>query len=475
MVAPRILIVDDDPSMLVMLRKTLAKNGYEIIAASDGLEALQVLKTSKPFDVLLTDLMMPRLSGMDLLQQARAMDELLEIVVITAAGSVESAITAMRDGGAYDYILKPFDTIGQVALVVERAIAHRDMKIERAAFQAKNETQARRLQALIANVGDAILAASADGMITVANPAASNLFGTKELIGQHVSAVFPIELGGIVTAWQTLWGDRPASLEIQWPENVFYLVSLNPLPEPEPIEPGWIMVLRETTALKRMDKLKTQAISDVITRLRMPLAEAMSAVVDLKLRVVQGDELANSLFRLASLWERIQVWGDDVLASVQRETGPRLQMVQIDSNRLLQEMQNDRLFTLYQQTGGKVIFEADMPLPPVHSDSKLVYQLLQTLIKRSTLRSPRDGEIRVQARKYQDHIWIEMKDSGPPSNDADMLLVADLSLGSNSTGMEMAKIKSILERLGGQLWVSNSEAPGSPIIVGLPILPVKVV
>ncbi len=176
----RILVVDDDASLLQLLTHSLRRQGYEVVAAGDGLEALSLLESSAPFAVLLTDLLMPNLSGRELIQQARLIDPHIQPIVITAADSLELAISVLRQGGVYDYLQKPFDSLDQLILVVERAVDHHRLLLEREALQRKAETDARRLQVLVSNVGEAILIVSADGVITLANPAARKMIGSAE-------------------------------------------------------------------------------------------------------------------------------------------------------------------------------------------------------------------------------------------------------------------------------------------------------
>jgi len=118
MSAEKILVVDDDESILNMMAFALERDGYTVETAIHGQMAMEKLQTKGPFAVMLTDLMMPGIHGQQLLRQGRELDPLMETVVITAAGSMESAVTALRADGAFDYLLKPLDSIKQLSLVV---------------------------------------------------------------------------------------------------------------------------------------------------------------------------------------------------------------------------------------------------------------------------------------------------------------------------------------------------------------------
>jgi CheY-like chemotaxis protein/glycine cleavage system H lipoate-binding protein len=115
----RILVAEDEEDTLLGLKKTLTKRGYAVDVARDGLEAAQKV-TSLPFDVVVSDLKMPRIDGMELLHMTKETDENIAFIVITGYGTVDSAVEAMRLG-ASDYINKPFSPSVLVA-AVEKAL-----------------------------------------------------------------------------------------------------------------------------------------------------------------------------------------------------------------------------------------------------------------------------------------------------------------------------------------------------------------
>jgi DNA-binding NtrC family response regulator len=114
-----ILVVEDDAEMRLLLEEELRDAGYRVIPAADGAEALQRL-TSAEIDVVVTDLVMPGLKGHDVLAEVRSRDPSVPVVIITAFGSIESAVDAMR-AGAYHYVAKPF-RIEQLLATVENAL-----------------------------------------------------------------------------------------------------------------------------------------------------------------------------------------------------------------------------------------------------------------------------------------------------------------------------------------------------------------
>jgi DNA-binding NtrC family response regulator len=129
----RVLLVDDDPSVLFALSEVLSSRGHDVITTSSGAEALTRLEGTDSVGVVVTDLSMPAMTGLELLEQVKGRDDTLPVVVITAHGSERAAVDAMKRG-AYDYLSKPFDN-DEVCYSVERALETRAL---RAAARAKS-------------------------------------------------------------------------------------------------------------------------------------------------------------------------------------------------------------------------------------------------------------------------------------------------------------------------------------------------
>ena len=123
----KILIVDDELIMRESLAGWLERDGHEVSAASSGEEAMEVLKDSR-FDILLVDIKMEGMSGLDVLKQVKESDPDVDVVMITAYGSITTAIEAMKKG-AYDYLLKPFDPEA-LGVLIEKIIEHQDQARE---------------------------------------------------------------------------------------------------------------------------------------------------------------------------------------------------------------------------------------------------------------------------------------------------------------------------------------------------------
>ena len=123
----RVLVVDDEENIRHMLRLMLRRAGYEVDTASDGLEALEALR-GQPYDVVLLDLRMPRMDGLTFLEEVQQTQHGATIIVMSAYGSAETAIQAMKKG-AYDYVNKPFES-EEVLLTLRKAEERERLKAE---------------------------------------------------------------------------------------------------------------------------------------------------------------------------------------------------------------------------------------------------------------------------------------------------------------------------------------------------------
>ncbi|RMD86014.1 MAG: sigma-54-dependent Fis family transcriptional regulator [Calditrichaeota bacterium] len=120
-----ILIVDDEKDIVQLMSETLNQWGYHTITAQDGQEALEKFR-QKPVDVVVTDLKLPGMDGVKLLEEIKQIDEETEVIVITGYPAVNSAVEAMKRG-AHDYLIKPID-MSEFKLKLEQGLEKKDLK-----------------------------------------------------------------------------------------------------------------------------------------------------------------------------------------------------------------------------------------------------------------------------------------------------------------------------------------------------------
>ena len=166
--AALILVADDDPGLRESLERTLTRDGYRVVTATDGAAALERLQ-SGGIDLVLTDLKMPGLNGLELLHAAKAIAPDVDVVLLTAFGTIEEAVKAMKNG-AYDFLTKPVQR-AQLGRVIRSAL-------ERRALIQQNRALQQRLDALLQ-----------EGAIIGASPAFRRLMTLVEQVADSSATV----------------------------------------------------------------------------------------------------------------------------------------------------------------------------------------------------------------------------------------------------------------------------------------------
>src|SRR5574337_14416 len=167
----RVLIVDDEPEIRRLLSRRLERLGYTLREASDGEEAVAAAKAEIP-DVVVPDMAMPRLDGLELIAALHAIDHDLPIIVLTGHGSFENVIAAMRRGAAFDYLVKPLHDLTMIEVAVARAL-----EVRRLRARAREADQVAAIREMAVTASDKIL-----------NPLNIILLSLAQLTGEGVTA-----------------------------------------------------------------------------------------------------------------------------------------------------------------------------------------------------------------------------------------------------------------------------------------------
>jgi PAS domain S-box-containing protein len=175
----RILVVDDEDSFRMVVKMLLEKEEHEIFEASSGEDALKKIREVKP-DLLLLDVMMPGMSGMDVLKAVRKKHPESDVIMVTAYGNIERAVEALRLG-AYDFIQKPMDNEEFMASI-RRCLERRRLDEEINRLKELNER-------IVKQMNEGIIIQDAEGTMTFTNPKAEEMLGYQEgqLVGVHWS------------------------------------------------------------------------------------------------------------------------------------------------------------------------------------------------------------------------------------------------------------------------------------------------
>ncbi|MFZ0449625.1 MAG: response regulator [Desulfatiglandaceae bacterium] len=197
---PKILIVDDEPEILENLETILSDEGYEVVKASSGNEALANFEAGS-FGLVITDMKMPGLNGLEVLRRLKQIDKDVEVILLTGHGTMENAIQALRDDGAYDYLRKPLEDIEELLICVGNALERRRFRIENEKLVTELRESERKFRAIFDQTFQFIGIMTIDGTLIEVNRTALDFSGIeeKDALGKPF--------------WETVWSTHSAELE----------------------------------------------------------------------------------------------------------------------------------------------------------------------------------------------------------------------------------------------------------------------
>src|SRR3989339_2163130 len=281
----KIMVIDDEEIMRDGCTRILSKQGWSVVTAENGeIGFAELQKSPSEIDIILLDLMMPGMSGMEVLGKIQALNDIPLVIVITGYATVASAVEAMKKG-AYDFITKPF-TPDQLRIVIKRALERRRLQREAEFLRSERErslrdvaTEKSRVNTIINCMGDGILVCDRDRCIVLANPAASRMLKIPEsaLLGNYAShSNLPPELSKTIEyslkAEGVVYTSVSQELIIGESQETFLRAHTAPVRNDLGEVMGSVTVLQDISYLKELDKMKSEFIAMVAHELRAPIA-----------------------------------------------------------------------------------------------------------------------------------------------------------------------------------------------------------
>ncbi len=470
MTETRILVVDDEKFFVELIAGHLRQNGYSVDTVRNGEAALATLQAQGPYALLITDLSMPGMGGLDLLRLARKQDPALEVIVFTADDNIETAVAAMREYGAYDYLIKPLNLNTRLLAAVTRAVEHRRLSNESEALKSEVIAHADRLQALIASTDDAILSADSQNLITIINPATIQLFGRKPLVGYDALEVLPEPFAGLVNNWLGVLKRHPALVEVQWGQSGHYRISLVPLIPTEGVASGWVMVITDVSHFKRLEEFRLQLLHEAANRIQLPLFNALNTVAELeRLPDSQNSRTVKSLLGLSRHLSQIRMWVDEVLVTARVDGGIGLQPGYLDVSPMVKDWVTQAQSAL-RERDPRLRVTLGEGLPRLFVDRDLFLRFLRQLVEqgRKTPQVDQQHQLSLNFEAHQGQLWIEVALDGPTVRDTGTLRVSGLHSNLDEPISELALLISLAGKLGGQVWIRSRRPAGSALSICLP-------
>jgi PAS domain S-box-containing protein len=488
----RILWADDNADMRAYVHRLLRER-FHVTAVADGQAALDAARAHKP-DLILSDVMMPRLDGFGLLRELRADPQLCEIpVILLSARAGEDARIEGLEAKADDYLIKPFRARELLALV-ESHLKMSQFRHEATEAVRRAERDASLLASIVESSDDAIVSKNLDGIVMSWNQGAERLFGytAAEVIGKSIEILIPpdrieeeteilarLRRGERVDHFETIRVCKDGSRR-----NISLTIS--PVKDARGAIVGASKIARDITERVRQEQALQTAnasLNQANTDLQL---FAYSASHDLQepLRITRvysellektfgaqlgeaGDELIRHIIEGATRMDNLL---RDLRTYMQVSAKYQAPLDEIDAG----EVMNKALLNCQAaiEESGASIFVG--PLPHVRMHEFQLEQLFQNLIGNAI--RYRNGVPRIKvAAGLQDNQWVfSVQDNGigiEPQFQEQIFGVFK-RLHSNSqypgTGMGLAICQRIIERAGGRIWVESEPEKGSTFYFTIP-------
>jgi EAL domain-containing protein (putative c-di-GMP-specific phosphodiesterase class I)/CheY-like chemotaxis protein len=265
--SPRVLVVDDEPAIRRVLSEFLSMEGFIVDTAPDGRVAVGCL-TEQSYDVVISDLKMPRLGGLELLKEVNRLNPGALTIVMTGFGTVESAIHAMK-GGAYDYVLKPFKVDVVLATIVQ-GLARRRSEALRSCVSLRMPEPTPALKSKFLRAVDRLWLA----FQPIFDAQGAGVFGHEVLLrtdepnlNDPVQVLEAAELLGSLDHLGRIIRERAVESFVQLPSDGFLFVNLHPTDladpalflESEPLSrvaDRVVLEITERSSLEKLDRVK---------------------------------------------------------------------------------------------------------------------------------------------------------------------------------------------------------------------------
>jgi PAS domain S-box-containing protein len=485
----QILIVDDERDIRDASERILSRIGFQTFTAQRGEEALQIFQDIHPSIVLL-DLKMPGMDGMEVLKHLRERDPFLLVIVITGYATVETAIEAMKQG-AYDFISKPFEP-DQLRIVVNRAAEKirltreaKKLELEKARTLSDLDTEKSRLRTIIESLPDGVIVTNISGQVVLINPSCKHMLklASETAPGRPIQEYIPDEtlyklVMDISKGKYVDYGDIPEH-EFSLVDGTYLRVIAQPVLGERRECLGTILNFIDISSLKALDRLKSEFVTKVSHELRSPLS-----TIHEQIAVVVGDLVHTQPQQHQHLLARakektqglISLIGDllDLSRIEEGITSREAKLVRLDE--LLKGIV-DFLSARASAKRQSLSLEVLTPdLPEIHADPLALESIFGNLITNAITYTQEGGRIRIEMDQAGINIRVKVIDNGfgIAEKYIDKIFERFYRIKDErtryitGTGLGLPIVKGLVDSLGGIIEVASTPGEGSTFTVLIP-------
>lgn len=484
-----VMVVDDEQDIRDGSERILARIGFQVYKAARGDEALKLLEKEKPAIVLL-DLKMPGMDGMEVLERIQQLDKPPLVIVITGYATVETAIDAMKQG-AYDFIPKPFEP-DQLRIVVNRAAEKirltretEILELEKARTLLDLDTEKSRISTIIESLPDGVLVTNNTGQVVLMNPALKSLLDLapdvtpgkqlEEYIADEsfCSLVMEISQGKHVD-----YEDIP-DVEFALPNEKYLRARGQPVLGEKKECLGAVVNFADITTMKVLDRLKSEFVAKVSHELRSPLSTIHEQIAH-----VLSDMVGPSLNDDQDILSRAKEKTQGLISMI----GDLLDLSRIEEGLICHELQPVHLDDLLRSIVEFLDTRADAkgqslqleilsdPVPTITADPLALESIFGNLIANAINYTPEGGKIGIEVDLAGINIRVKVIDNGFGIADKhfDKIFERFYRVKDENTryitgtGLGLPIVKGLVDSLGGIIQLDSAPGEGSTFTVLLP-------
>ncbi len=483
----KILVVDNELGIREGCKRVLVDEGYSVDCAEDGRAGLKKVQENE-YDLVLVDLKMPGMGGLDLIGQIHKIDPEIVTIVITGYASIESAVEATKRG-AYDYLPKPFSPAALNA-VVKRGLEKRALRLEALKLYQEREqkllelaSEKSKLRTIISCMTDGVLVTNIDKRLVLWNTVAVKMLhmtGT-DIPGKPLDHY--IKNKKVIDSLQDILDSdyekfSVISREIDLDDEKVVMANVGQVKDENGRVLGIVTVLSDITELKKIDRIKSQFVSMVAHEIRAPLAaiegwlevvlsgEAGGDQQSQKRWLERAKERAHSLL---SLVNDLLIINKMEARKVEHKKGP------VD----IADIVNKTVEFLKPEASRREItikIKSQDGLSHVQADLEDMEKLFTNLISNSIKYNIKGGKINISMNEDESYVCIRIEDTGIGISKEDLPHIFDDFFRADDermknipgTGLGLTIAKKIVDSHNGRIEVESEPGRGSLFSVYLP-------
>ncbi|MDH4138101.1 MAG: response regulator [Anaerolineae bacterium] len=493
MAGEKVLVVEDKPEMIQIITDyVLGPQGYTTLTALNGEEGLRMALSEEP-DLVILDLRMPKMSGLQVLETLREQQFSAPVIVITAYGSEEIVVRALRLG-ANDYVAKPFE-LDEMINVVERVLSKSKQEKETARLSQELERSVKELtkkiELMLYNIDEGVFTVDRELRILTFNPAAEKILGWREeeVIGRSYAEIFKEEDGASSSQEELLSeamrkAQPVTSVKEGHPviskddQQIFIASNVVPLLDLDGQVIGAMVAFRDASAEMELDHMKSGFISLVSHELRSPLSHIIASTELIREANLSSDQQQDLLNIVHAQGNRLNKFVEQILDISLLEGGT----VKTEKKPVALKPMLEQIIAAFKIRASTHRFELIVPEGStiVVGDEGKIRTVLDNLLGNAVNYSPKGSRVSIELSdrgKKEAVISVIDEGIGIPANQLERIFERFHRANASDDqeqygyGLGLHISKRLIEIQGGNIWAESEVERGSRFSFSLPKWP----